>query len=119
MRDEKRPHRVALVCEELTLATDKVITLGLIVSELVTNAFKYAYADGHEGEIRVNVDQVDEAALRLRVEDDGEGIVVGAPAKGTGLGTKLLTAMASSLKSTVTYTQDRPGTCAVLIFPVN
>lgn len=116
MRDDKRPHRVVLDCQEVTLATDKVITLGLIVSELVTNAFKYAYPDGHEGEIRVLVDQLDETSLRLRVEDDGLGIVVGAPAKGTGLGTKLLTAMASSLKSAVTYAPERQGTCAVLVF---
>ncbi|MGO8484929.1 histidine kinase dimerization/phosphoacceptor domain -containing protein, partial [Rhizobium leguminosarum] len=35
MRDDKRPHRIVLTAQPVNLATDKVITLGLIVSELV------------------------------------------------------------------------------------
>jgi two-component sensor histidine kinase len=85
----------------------------------VTNAFKYAYPDGQEGEIRVFVDCLEEALLEVRVEDDGEGFDAGAPAKGTGLGTKLLTAMASSLKSTIVYAPDRKGTCAVMTFSLD
>ena len=53
------------------------------------------------------------------MEDDGEGFDAGAPAKGTGLGTKLLTAMASSLKSTIVYAPGREGTCAILTFSIN
>jgi two-component sensor histidine kinase len=110
---------VVLTAQPVNLSTDKVITLGLIVSELVTNAFKYAYADGHEGEIRVLVYRHDEASLELRVEDDGEGFEAGVPAKGTGLGTKLLTAMASSLKSSIVYAPDHKGTRAVVTFAIN
>lgn len=119
MHDDKRPHRLTLVCSGLTLSTDKVITLGLIVSELVTNAFKYAYPEGYGGEIRVMVTQDEAEGFRVVVEDDGGGFDPGAPAKGTGLGTKLLSAMASSLKSEIAYDPDHPGTRAVLIFSVD
>lgn len=119
MRDEKRPHRVVLVCDSVVLSTDKVITLGLIISELVTNAFKYAYPNGQSGEVRVVVDQTDEGQLRVHVEDDGAGFDSAAPAKGTGLGTKLLTAMASSLKSSILYAPDHQGTRAVLNFSID
>lgn len=119
MRDDKRPHRVMLTCRGLSLATDKVITLGLIVSELVTNAFKYAYAEGHAGEIRVSVQRGEGNLLRVHIEDDGRGFDRSAPAKGTGLGTKILMAMASSLKSEITYDPDHRGTRAVLVFPVD
>jgi two-component sensor histidine kinase len=119
MRDDKRPHRVVLVCDSVVLSTDKVITLGLIISELVTNAFKYAYPDGAPGEIRVVVDRNGDEELRVHVEDDGKGFDQAAPAKGTGLGTKLLTAMASSLKSSILYAPDHQGTRAVLNFSID
>jgi two-component sensor histidine kinase len=119
MHDDKRPHKVTLSCSEVVLSTDKVITLGLIISELVTNAFKYAYQDGQAGEIRVVVEQAADAHLNVHVEDDGAGFDRGAPAKGTGLGTKLLTAMASSLKSSILYAPDHKGTRAILKFSVD
>jgi two-component sensor histidine kinase len=118
MRDDKRPHRVMISAQPVNLATDKVITLGLIVSELVTNAFKYAYEDGQSGEIRVIVDQTDDI-LSVTVEDDGAGFDQDSPAKGTGLGTKILTAMASSLKSDLVYDREHKGTRARLVFSIH
>lgn len=118
MRDDKRPHRVVLTAQAINLATDKVITLGLIVSELVTNAFKYAYGDGVQGEVRVMIDLTDDR-LRVVVEDDGAGFDHSGPAKGTGLGTKILTAMAASLKSELAYDPAFRGTRASLAFSLS
>ncbi|MGO8096271.1 sensor histidine kinase [Rhizobium leguminosarum] len=118
MRDDKRPHRIVLTAQPVNLATDKVITLGLIVSELVTNAFKYAYPDNVPGEIRVIVDQTD-GALRVVVEDDGAGFDPSSPARGTGLGTRILTAMAASLKSDFAYDPGHDGTKATLVFSLH
>ena len=118
MTDEKRPHHVALTCDRLTIATDKAITLGLIISELVTNAFKYAYDEEHAGEIRVLVERAGEGRISLRVEDDGPGFDPAAPARGSGLGTRLLAAMSGSLKSEIVYERDG-GTCARLSFDID
>jgi two-component sensor histidine kinase len=119
MRDDHRPHSVVLACEEVTLSTDKVITLGLIISELVTNAFKYAYREGETGEIRVAVERDGPDKVRIHVEDDGGGFDLSAPPKGTGLGSKLLGAMASSLKSDLGYDPDHQGTRAILVFAID
>jgi two-component sensor histidine kinase len=119
MRDDKRPHRIVLACGSLNLSTDKVITLGLIISELVTNAFKYAYPEGVPGEIRVTVACGEGDQLAVHIEDDGVGFDRNAPAKGTGLGTKILSAMASSLKSEINYDPDHKGTRAILVFPID
>lgn len=118
MRDEKRPHRVVLTAQPISLATDKVITLGLIVSELVTNAFKYAYPDGYPGEINVIVEQEDDL-LRVIVEDGGQGFDPSDPVKGTGLGMKILNAMAGSLKCELSYDPEHRGTRAILVFSVS
>ena len=104
---------LTLSADPIRLATDKAVSLGVIVTELVTNACKYAYP-GSRGEVRVALSRVAGDAFVLAVEDDGCGMVPGASPKGTGLGTKLIRAMAQSLQSAVEY-EDRPrGVRAVL-----
>jgi two-component sensor histidine kinase len=102
--------------EPLMLATDVCVNLGVIVTEWVTNAFKYAYPDG-AGEVRVLIAAVEGGMARLVVEDDGTGKVEGAPARGTGLGTRIVAAMATSLRGEIVYGPRERGTAAVLTFP--
>jgi two-component sensor histidine kinase len=111
-------HGVSLTykIEPLTLATDVCVNLGVIVTEWVTNAFKYAYPDG-TGEVRVLMAANEDGTTRLTVEDDGVGKVEGAPARGTGLGTRIVTAMATSLRAEIAYEPRARGTAAVLTFP--
>ncbi len=79
---------------------DQAVALGVIVTELTTNALKYAYPEG-EGDIRIRLERQD-GQVRLFVEDDGVGIGDSDQPKGTGLGTRLITAMAQSLKADIT-----------------
>ena len=47
--------------------------LGLLVAELVTNSFKYAYAAGERGTVAVNFKHASEG-WRLEVSDAGRGL---------------------------------------------
>lgn len=119
MNDEKRPHHVILTCDALGVPTDKAITLGLIISELVTNAFKYAYDEEYSGEIRVAVKRAGDRRVSVQVEDDGAGFDHDAPARGSGLGTRLLSAMSASLKTEIRYEHGQGGTRATLEFDLD
>lgn len=102
--------------EPLRLDTDASINLGVIVAEWVTNAAKYAYPDSR-GEVRVGLKRLPDGRGELLVEDDGVGRGDG-PAKGTGLGSRLVAAMALSFGASIEYISRHPGTGARLIFPV-
>lgn len=101
--------------QPVMLETDASINLGVVVTELVTNAFKYAYPNG-VGEIRVHLKKLPDEQAELVVQDDGVGRQPGAPPKGTGVGSRIVNAMCASLGAQIDYRSLRPGTAAHLVF---
>lgn len=101
----------------LLVKTDRAISIGLITTELLTNALKYAYPAG-PGEVRVTL-EVTGAEAVLRVADDGVGWTGHGPISGTGLGSRIVRAMAKSLGTELRY-EDLAGrgTCALLRLPL-
>jgi two-component sensor histidine kinase len=99
----------------IELETDASINLGVVITELVTNAFKYAYPNGR-GEVRVHLRKLPDEQVELIVEDDGVGSGDGAPARGTGIGTRIVKAMCESLGARIEYHTTRPGTDIHLVF---
>jgi two-component sensor histidine kinase len=107
-------HGATLLCdlEAVSLATDQAISLGVITTEWVTNAFKYAYP-ASKGEVRVRLKRL-EGAIELAVEDDGVGRTAPAASVGTGLGSRMVRAMATTIGAQVVYEPGHPGTTARL-----
>ncbi len=100
----------------IRVPTDRAVSLGMIVTELVTNACKYAYPQDVRGRIRVSLRRLGDDRLRLVVEDDGIGWKEGEAPQGSGLGTRIIRAMAANLRSGVTYDRSHDGTRAVMEF---
>lgn len=115
LRSEGHGASLKYELEPLKLKTDSSVNLGVIVTEWVTNAFKYAYPNG-AGEVRVKLKRIGEGKGELVVEDDGVGRPPG-PAKGTGLGTRIVSAMARAIGAEIDYFARHPGTGARLAFP--
>ena len=92
--------------------TDRAVAIGMIVTELITNAVKYAYPDGG-GEVRLRLERDPAGGLVLAVEDDGIGLV-GNAAGVAGLGGKIVGAMARSLDTELEYGVRPKGTRAFL-----
>lgn len=98
--------------ETIELPTDKAVSLGMVVTELVTNAVKYAYPDG-QGEVRVLLSRHPERIV-LRVEDDGVGWQGTGESRGTGLGAKVIAATVRTLGGDFSYESVPSGTRARL-----
>ncbi len=60
--------------EEIYLGVDIAIPCGLVISELVTNAYKYAYPAGHDGDITIRMHQTETGSNLLSVSDHGVGL---------------------------------------------
>jgi len=103
--------------------TDRAVSVGLVLAELVINATKYAYA-GEVGPIDICLDQ-HRRRFRLIVADQGRGVVPGAAPTGAGGGTRsggfgsrMMTAVVDRLDGEIELTDNQPGTRAILTAPV-
>ena len=107
-----RKTSIATDFEGVSLASDRAVSVGMIVTELLTNAIKYAYPAGEGGEIRVILKKTGEEDAMLIVEDDGIGFDTAAAPTGTGLGSRIIAAMAKTIGEGMSYVSRPQGTRA-------
>ncbi|MBA2126308.1 two-component system sensor histidine kinase/response regulator [Hyphomicrobium methylovorum] len=117
MVDEGRTHPINIDCVPVALPTDKAVSVGIIATELVTNAHKYAYPGTDQGSIRVSVRQTNGDVV-LTVDDDGVGLQPNAASGGTGLGSKVIASMTARLQGEISRPKTPKGTRVVLQFPL-
>lgn len=101
--------------EPVTLSGDKIVPLGLIVNELVTNALKYAFENKERGTVVVGLARKS-GALELIVSDDGRGF---AGKSVQGLGSRLVRMLAKQLSGTAEWENASPGCRVRVTFPEN
>ncbi len=116
MRGEGAMHDIVTSLAPIVVKTDHAVSLGVIVGELVTNAFKYAYRDTGTGEIRVGAEAVGDRVV-VTVADDGVGWDGTGEARGTGLGSKIVKAMSRNLDARIAWSRGTVGTTVTIDFP--
>lgn len=122
---DKRNISLNVEAEELTLPADKAVPLSLIINELVTNAFKYAFVEGvaqtdnsdSAPRVDVRLGSNSDGTSFVEVSDNGMGAGTKPPVGGSteagsahdeatnGLGTKLTSILARQLDAKITKTQ--------------
>jgi two-component sensor histidine kinase len=116
LRDAVGPQNIFVTTSapKLELPPEKALAAGVIVNELVTNAFKYAFTDKGVGHVRVNLTREPDG-LVLSVADDGTGFT---GERKEGLGTRLVTLFADQLGGAAEWTRCDPHGClATIRFP--
>lgn len=81
----------------------RAVTIGLILTELIINAQKYAYK-GRPGPLRIAFEE-DGAVFRMTVEDEGAG----GHAAGKGFGSMMIQSLVGQLDGTIDYRDRVPG----------
>lgn len=117
LKEAGHASNVRLSAEPIQVSTDKAVSIGVMVTELVTNAFKYAYPAGAGGEIRVLFSKRGDRKVVLTVEDDGIGWTGEGTPQGTGLGSRIVNALARGLSGSLHYAPG-PGCRVMLEFAI-
>jgi len=104
-----------LKLDDVELAIDRAVPVGLVLNEIATNSIKYAF-DEDGGRITVTlVGGIGYGEARLTVADNGCGT---KPDAVPGSGTGLMTSLARQIGGTIDRDSSGQGTVVTLTFPV-
>ncbi|WP_343525544.1 histidine kinase dimerization/phosphoacceptor domain -containing protein [Sphingomonas sp.] len=115
LAEQAQNHHVHCEIEAIEMNADTAIPIGLMLTELLTNAIKYAY-DERGGRIDVAL-HVRDAHLILSVRDQGRGLPADFDMKAASrhsLGMRMIASLARQLRGEVRFEDAAPGTCATL-----
>jgi two-component sensor histidine kinase len=76
------------------IAVRLAFPLGIIINELVTNGFKYAFPETESGRISVSVVHGERSVIEITVSDDGIGMEAGEQESAFGFGLRLVKTLA-------------------------
>jgi chemotaxis protein methyltransferase CheR len=110
MIGESQPLAIKVIADEGRIGSDKAVGLGLIVTELVINAIKYAFPVAKADAV-ILVTYVRGSDWQRIVSDNGLGKQVdGAVETSGGLGTVIVQALAKQLDARVDVVGNSTGT---------
>jgi two-component sensor histidine kinase len=115
-----RTERVEVTVEtdDVPVSLDTAIPLGLIVSELVTNAFKHGFPNGATGVVKVSARATGTDECTLVVEDNGRGMPAGlAPGNTSSLGLHLVNILVEQIRGQLSL-KNNNGARFTITFPI-
>jgi two-component system, sensor histidine kinase PdtaS len=105
--------RMALRIADILIDTKRIVPLGLILNELITNALKYAYPGGSSGEIRIQAERLGEK-IAVAVSDDGVGLGEGISLETSdSLGLSLVKNLTEQIEGTVVIRSEYGVTVSI------
>jgi len=104
--------------EDIYLPIDTGIPCGLIINELLSNAFKYAFEGKEKGVITISLKQISEQDFTLVVADNGKGLPVNLNVEESGtLGMKIVTRLVQQIDGKLQY-QNNNGAVFIIHFKI-
>ncbi|EUB98109.1 signal transduction histidine kinase [Rhizobium sp. CF080] len=115
MTGESQPILIRVMAQDGRIGSDQAVSLGLIVTELVINAVKYAFpVQKLQAAILVSY-EINGSDWKLTVSDNGVGKDATVPARsGGGLGTAIVMALVRQLGAQVETSGGTDGTTVVI-----
>ncbi len=111
--------RVGVDFNSLTTPMDTAVSLGLLLSELLTNALRHGFTGRQRGSVQTRVEEQPDGGIRLTIADDGVGLPAGSgwPDASHGLGGRIVVQLVHSLNASLAVDSGPGGTTLVLDVP--
>lgn len=101
---------------EIALELEKAIPLGILMNELISNAFKHAFDDHENARLKITIEQ-NPSMMNIQVEDNGKGFNEQSVDRMNSLGLNLIDSLAEQLSSEIDYVSTDRGTRVYLSVP--
>lgn len=109
--------KVKMDIERINPDIDTLIPCGLIINELLTNAFKYAFTGSDSPEISISLKHAAPGYAVLAVSDNGVGLPEGFDiSRSTGLGLQIISTLSNQINGRLEV-ENRGGAVFTLTFP--
>ena len=111
--------RMKIELAKVMMSVDLAILCGLILNELIVNAFKHGFQNGVGGEIKLTMRLATDGECSLCVEDDGGGTPADInPKTAKSLGLRLVGSLTRQIRGSFELVKADRGTLACLRFKV-
>jgi chemotaxis protein methyltransferase CheR len=109
MVGEGQPIEVKVLSDEALIESARAVSIGLIVTELLLNAIKYAFPSASSNAKVLVTYEVDGEDWKLSVSDNGIGKSDDSVSSGGGLGTAIVKALVAQLEAQIETKSDTSG----------
>ena len=109
--------KLDLEIKEINIDVDKAIPLGLILNELISNAFKHAYENQPNPRLVVNLEYPESRELNISIQDNGGGMPSVDEKQRKTFGMKIVTTLIKELKGSLNVKNEN-GTTYNLQIPI-
>ena len=105
------------VADPISVDLDKVLPLGLLLNELISNALKYAFGPDQPGTLSVSLKKLDSDHAEMIIGDNGKGIENREQlGNSTSLGWRLIPMFVAQINATLEFLEHVPGTNIRIVF---
>jgi two-component sensor histidine kinase len=119
MRGENAGIRVEESLVQRDVSGDVAVPLALFAVEALTNIFKYAFAPGESGVVKIDLASAPDNKLKLTISDSGRGFAPreGSGTRGGGIGTRLIRTFGAQIGGVSTLrSEPGKGTTVEVVF---
>jgi len=109
--------KLDLQIKEISIDVDKAIPLGLILNELISNAFKHAYENQPNPSLMINLAFPDAHELNICIQDNGAGMPPVDEKQRKTFGMKIVSTLIKELKGSLNVKSEN-GTTYDLHIPI-
>ena len=108
--------RLNVDTDPVYMPTERAAQIGLITSEILSNALQHAFPDTDEGIVEIRLKEMGEDRFRLTLSDDGVGLGDSGWPDSGGTGARLVRSMVSSIDARLDVVSSDMGTTVRIDF---